>query len=168
MRALTLPRTPMALNMLERSLVENHGDLLAACQALGVSYREACLWRQADPDAAEAIHHAQLIGWASLENAAYQRAVKGVEKGVYYKGELCGSETVYSDGLLSQMLKARVPGYKEDDGPGRGGMTVNVAIMPRAETYEDWVKQREQMLAPQTTVIEHTDKPAYNTMPDVL
>ncbi len=182
----SLPRTPMALHMLERALCENHGDLLEACRSIGVSYREACLWQQSDPEAAEAIHQAQLLGWATLENAAYQRAVRGVEKGVYYKGEKVDTETQYSDGLLSQLLKARVPGYKEDDAPGRGGMTVNVAIMPRAENYSDWVAQREQMLAP-TRVVEHHEpsdeakaayrlmapaahghRPTYNSMPDVL
>jgi hypothetical protein len=135
----------MMLAHLVKAVCENHGDLLSACGDLQVSYRHVCLWLQADPEAAGEVKNAQMMGWASLENAAYRRGVHGVEKGVYFKGEKVDSETQYSDTLLSQMLKARVPGY--GDVPVQSGMTVNVAIMPRAETYEEWVQQRETALA---------------------
>jgi hypothetical protein len=135
----------MMLAHLVKAVCENHGDLLSACADLQVSYRHVCLWLQADPEAAGEVKNAQMMGWASLENAAYRRGVHGVEKGVYFKGEKVDSETQYSDTLLSQMLKARVPGY--GDTPATTGMTVNVAIMPRAETYEEWVQQREIALS---------------------
>jgi hypothetical protein len=142
---MSLPRTPMMLAHLVKAVCENHGDLLSACGELQVSYRHVCLWLQADPEAAGEVKNAQMIGWASLENAAYRRGVHGVEKGVYFKGEKVDTETQYSDTLLSQMLKARVPGY--GDTPATTGMTVNVAIMPRANTYEEWIQQRETALS---------------------
>ena len=142
----TLPRTDHTLAALEEALCNNHGDMVAACRAVGVPTRHVAAWVAQDKSAADRIKTAQMIGWAALENAAYQRAVHGVEKGIYYKGELVGTETVYSDGLLQSMLKARVPAYGEGGGPS-GGMTVNVAILPRASNYDEWVVQRERMLA---------------------
>jgi hypothetical protein len=145
-----LPRGPELLAALQEALCKCHGDLLEACRRVGASYRAVVAWREADPEAAAGLREAQLYGWATLESAAYERAVKGVEKGVWYKGECVGHEREYSDGLLAQMLKARVPGYGESHGPA--GMTVNVAIMPRAESYEEWVVQREQALKPSQPV----------------
>jgi hypothetical protein len=110
---------------------------------------------QSDPEVYARLRAAQLIGYASLESAAYERAVLGVQEDVYYQGDVVGQKTVYSDGLLSQMLKARVPGYSQDEATSHRGLTVNVAIMPRASTYEEWVEQREQALAPTTPAIEH-------------
>jgi hypothetical protein len=142
-----LPRTPDALETLEQAICECHGDLLEACKRINASFREACLWRDADPEVAERIRTAQQIGWASLENAAYRRAVVGVDKTVWHKGLPVGVEKQYSDGLLTQMLKARVPAYGDAEGAARASMTVNVAVMPRANSYDDWVVQRERMLS---------------------
>lgn len=44
-----------------------------------------------------------------LENAAIRRAVEGVEKPVFYKGEVVGSVTEYSDTLLAKLLTGRRP-----------------------------------------------------------
>ncbi len=156
--------------------MENHGDLLAASRVLGVTYREVCLWRDADPEVAQALHQAQLHGWQTLEGAAYSRAVHGVQKAVYYQGEVCGYETVYSDGLLSQMLKARVPAYAAPEERVPQGLTVNVALMPRASTYEEWVAQREAVLAPRVLPsptpevedAEFTELPPKTKLRDVL
>jgi len=41
------------------------------------------------------------------------------------------------------MLKARVPGYSNDDAH-TGGVTVNVNLMPRATSYEEWLEQKGQ------------------------
>jgi hypothetical protein len=121
-------------------------------------------WRDADPEAAAGLREAQLYGWATLESAAYERAVKGVERGVWYKGECVGHERDYSDGLLAQMLKARVPGYGETS--GHSGMTVNVAIMPRAESYAEWIVQREQALSPNQQPVQ-SSQPASRVLIDV-
>lgn len=41
---------------------------------------------------------------ARLESAAVDRAINGVDKNIYYLGDVCGTEKVYSDGLLSKLL----------------------------------------------------------------
>lgn len=63
-----------------------------------------------------------------MEREAYRRAVDGVEKGVYYKGDRIATEHEYSDTLLIFMLKARAPEkYRENlkvDHSGSADVTI--------------------------------------------
>lgn len=95
---------------------------------------------ETDPDFAATVDDAK-EGWAdTLVKEAYRRAVHGVDKGVYYKGELVVTEKQYSDTLLSQMLKA----YKKEDfapeltlkGSGKGG-ALEVIVRDFNEIGED-------------------------------
>ena len=45
----------------------------------------------------------------SLEAEAVRRAMHGVDEDIIFKGELVGTKTVYSDSLLTNLLKARRP-----------------------------------------------------------
>lgn len=64
---------------------------------------------EADPDFAEQVEEAQLFAAEVLEQEARRRAVEGVDRDVYYKGEVVGVETQYSDTLLIALLKANNP-----------------------------------------------------------
>lgn len=141
-----LVRTPETLDALEEALVLNKGDMLSACQSLGFKcpVSAVVIWMEDDPEVAGRLKKAQLIGWSTLESEAHRRAVQGVEEAVYYQGEVVGYKTVYSDGLLMQMLKARVPAYKPD-GEGSRAM-VQVNIVPRADSYEDWLRMKQVTL----------------------
>ena len=44
-----------------------------------------------------------------LEEKAFERAVDGVVKGVYWRGDLVAEERTYSDSLLAMMLQGRKP-----------------------------------------------------------
>jgi hypothetical protein len=46
---------------------------------------------------------------AILADTAFQRAVEGVQKTIWYKGERIGEETVYNDRLLMYLLRVRDP-----------------------------------------------------------
>jgi hypothetical protein len=152
----------MMLHMLERALIEWHGDIPSAARACGTSGVYVRAWMEADPPIAAKLHAAQVAGWESLESVAYQRAVHGTKKGVWYKGDRVGEETEYSDKLLTDMLKARVPAYSAE--PATTSMSVNVAIMPRANSYEDWLVQRDKALKPQP-VIDGVAKPTIRPLP---
>lgn len=138
-----LQRTEHALDALEEAICTAAGDLTTACRSLSINPREVHQWAMSDPEVQGRIKTAQMIGWASLESEAYRRAVLGVQEDVYYKGDVCGQRTVYSDGLLSKLLDARVPGFKTDNSDGKG-VTVNVNLMPRASTYEEWLGHKEE------------------------
>jgi len=65
-----------------------------------------------------------------LEEAAFQRAVRGVEKDVYFKGQVVGKETQYSDSLLALMLTNRRSELygKDKDTKKENGQVLSVTI----------------------------------------
>jgi hypothetical protein len=76
------------------------------------------------------------LGTAALENEAVRRAYHGVEKPVFYKGEVCGYTQDYSDTLLIFLLKARKPEvYREGSRAesARGPVSININIIPVEE-----------------------------------
>lgn len=55
-----------------------------------------------------------LLGYVELIDAAvHDRAVNGVERHIYFKGKVCGTERHYSDSLLLALAKAHNPKYRE-------------------------------------------------------
>jgi hypothetical protein len=74
---------------------------------LRVSRSQIQAWRDADPafnvECLDAIEH----GTDLMEDEARRRGVEGVLEPVYYKGEVCGEVTRYSDKLLQFMLTVR-------------------------------------------------------------
>jgi hypothetical protein len=142
---MTCPRTPMMLHMLERALVACHGDMVSAARECGTHAVYVRQWLTADANAGARLREAQIAGWQALESVAYKRAVKGTKKGVWYQGERVGYEREYSDKLLMDMMKARIPAYSAE--PTTTTMSVNVAIMPRADNYQDWMVQRDSTLS---------------------
>jgi len=138
-----LIRTPEALAQIEQQIIASHGDLMLACRSLNVSPLEVNQWVASEPEAAQAVHNAQRLGWATLESEAIRRAT-GYDEEVWFQGEMVGTKRVYSDGLLQTLLKARVPGHREDQALSRPMVQVNV--LPRATTYEEWQAQRQSVL----------------------
>ncbi len=140
-------RTDEKLEEICDRLHYNCGDIHEAARWIGVSPSFVHSWIKDDKVAAEKIKEAQRVGWGGLESEAIRRAVRGVEKDIYYKGEVVGQETVYSDGLLGKLLEARVPEYsKKENGSNNFLGPTQINIMPRADSYEDWLRMREQTL----------------------
>ena len=95
------------------SLAET-GCVQETCRALGVRAAAAYSARDHDLQFRERWDAAALIGTTVLEAEAHRRAVHGVKQHVWYKGEVCGDVTNYSDALLALLLKAQKPAlYRE-------------------------------------------------------
>lgn len=95
-------------NKLVKTMAET-GDERAACAAMDVSrvsFRSAL---EKDHSFAERIAMAKDQYLAELEREAKRRAVDGVEKKIYYKGDEIGTEIKYSDKLLETLLNAADP-----------------------------------------------------------
>lgn len=136
-------RNEATLTAIANELQRNCGDTLAACKAVGVSLIFVNQWRKDDKEVDEKLAEAEHVGTQGLVSAAIQRAVHGVEKGVYYKGMRVDSETVYSDGLLQTLLKAKVPEFAKEGEGGGVQVNVNVAnLMPRATNYQEWLDMK--------------------------
>jgi len=137
-------RTEMMLERLKVELQMNCGDMLAAAKMCGVSLMFVNQWRKDDKVVDDALKEAEQVGTQGLVSAAIERAVKGIDEDVYYKGIVVGQKKAYSDGLLTTLLKAKVPEFHKDS---EGGVSVNVNIanvMPRANSYEDWLQMKAQ------------------------
>jgi len=78
-----------------------------ACEAVGIHRVTAWRARESDAEFAEAWDDAMETGVDKAEQEAFRRAVEGTDKGVWHQGVLVGSERVYSDALLSLVLKGR-------------------------------------------------------------
>ena len=120
-------------------------NTLKAAQAAG--FRSTAAINRAmkdDPIFAEAVKEAVAAGADALESEVIRRGVEGVDKDVYFKGEVVGQERVYSDGLLQTAVKAAKPEKYADrkevkhDHTG----TVGVAVIPMtAPNIADWERQ---------------------------
>jgi len=140
-------RNEATLSLITQRLQENCGDRLGACKATGVSLIFLNQWCKDDPQVEERVLEAERVGNQGLVSEAIRRAVTGYEKGIYYKGMLTATETQYSDGLLQALLKAKIDDFKAQD-QTLPSVQVNIAnIMPRANTYEEWLAMRDKTLA---------------------
>lgn len=64
----------------------------------------------------------------TLEAAADDRAIKGVDEPVYYEGEVVGHKKKYSDALLMFRLKGLNPERYAERGPGGGDTPTQIHI----------------------------------------
>jgi len=89
------------------------GNVTIARNAVGLTPRRLHLLRDYDKQFAADWDLAFEIGMTSLEAEAVRRAADGVEEPVFYKGEVCGAVTKYSDGLLQFLLKGNMTKYRD-------------------------------------------------------
>jgi len=90
--------------------LEECGNEVEAAKLLKVPYRAVKSLRQTDQAFRELEQTAMEVFFkGTVEKEAVRRAVKGVRKGVYYKGEHIGDERVFSDTLMKQQLEAGDP-----------------------------------------------------------
>lgn len=69
-----------------------------------------------------------------LEDECTRRAVNGVPKGIYFQGGKCGTEQVYSDGLMMFLLRGAAPEKYRERTELKGEVTHNLKF---AGTMED-------------------------------
>lgn len=84
-----------------------------ACKNIGISRPTAYNWREEQPAFRTAWDKALKVGMSRLEDEGVRRAADGVKRAVYYKGDVVGHETLYSDTLLAFMLGAHDEKYRK-------------------------------------------------------
>lgn len=105
------------------------GETVVASIALaGWNTKHCYKTRHANAEFAKAWDTAENAGADLLIAEAQRRAVRGVDKTIFYKGVPIGIETNYSDMLLMFLIKKRRP-YDYDDG------------MRRAKAEREWRKE---------------------------
>lgn len=105
------------------------GGVMAAERASGIDAGMHYIWQRNDPAYCEAFKLAQEVLGDILEQAAFDRAVRGIPRGVWYKGERVGEEAEPSDGLLRFLLKGAKPSkYMERADITSGGQSLRIII----------------------------------------
>ena len=105
----------------------------AACGAAGYKRRRVYQWRADDEEFADRFREADEEAVDRMEAEADRRAVDGVDKPVFYRGQLCGSVREFSDTLLMFRLKAKRPDrYRENSKVEHTG-GVKVVRLPSKE-----------------------------------
>lgn len=74
-----------------------------------------------------------------LEAEAHRRAFSGTEEGVWYKGELVGTETKYSDRLMEVLLRGERPEKFRDNVKVNAEITGGVLVVPAEMTVEQYL-----------------------------
>lgn len=97
-------------------------SVTSACQAIGITTRQAYVHRNAYTDFAEQWDDAVDEGADRLEDVAVNRAIEGVARPIYQQGIKVGTETVYNENLLMFLLKGKKPEkYRERHDLTSGG-----------------------------------------------
>lgn len=158
-------RTDEKLKEICDNLRQTYGDLHVSARRAGVSIDFVTNWMRDDKVAADEIEEARRVGYMGLESVAIERAVHGVEKGVYFKGEKVGIEIQHSDTLLVKLLEARVPAFNKKEAANTFNGPTQINIMPRAENFEQWMQMKELTLKARD---QQKALPAPNSVPEVL
>ncbi len=85
-----------------------------AAEAAGISRSLVYRWREHDRAFAAAWRLAAEVGTDRLEDEAMRRALEGVEKPVFYRGEAVGVVRTYDNRLLMLLLQRRRPAREPD------------------------------------------------------
>ena len=133
------------------------GTISRAAQKAGISRQAHYFWLKEDTDYAIAYEKAKKMAADLLEEEAFHRAVEGRDVEIYYKGEKVGTKKIYSDLLLTFLLKGAFPDKYKDrvlqENVGDGSSEINW----EEGALEDERDEEEQ---------DHDPIPAAETMAD--
>ena len=109
-------------------------SIVDAANEAGIHFTLPYQRRMTHEDFRRAWKDAADIGTEFLEQEAARRAYHGVLRPVFYKGEECGQERIYSDNLLMFLLKGRKPemyreGIEDNLLHPHGNLVLNVQVV---------------------------------------
>jgi len=85
------------------------GIVTKAAQIAGIHRNNHGLWLKEDAEYAEAFKESHQEACDNIEAEMRRRAIEGVQKPVFYKGEVCGYITEYSDTMLAMLANGFMP-----------------------------------------------------------
>ncbi|WP_419828234.1 hypothetical protein [Sphingomonas sp.] len=114
------------------------GSVARACLAVGMATVGVYLLRKADGagEFAAAWDEAQALGVQRLHDIALERAIYGVPRPIFYKGEQVGEERRYNDRLLNAVLR-----HHDPEGWGASQQRSRVPPHVRRALYEEWERE---------------------------
>ena len=86
-------------------------NLSAAATYTGLTSSAWANAAKRDPELAASVAEARGVAAGRAEEAAFERAIDGTDKGIFYQGEQVATEKEFSDTLLARILSAYHPRY---------------------------------------------------------
>jgi len=108
----TLPLDEAKIDAFLITLSET-GSVREACTRHSLARATVYKRRADDETFAAAWEAARDLAVEALEDEAHRRAMIGIKKNVYHKGEVVGTERIYSDYLLTLLLRANKEKYRD-------------------------------------------------------
>jgi hypothetical protein len=111
-------------------LLSETGMVNKTCKALNIT-RQAMYAYKRDPKNKKFDQDwkdAQDMAIELLEDESFRRAFNGLEKSVWYKGQVVGIERVYSDTLLMNRLQAERPDKYQYRAKVEGNLTADLTV----------------------------------------
>lgn len=104
-------------HLLLQEIRRNGGYSTVACTTIGICYNTMYRWREGSPAFKRAFDLCMEEGKArlidQLQREAFRRGHDGVEEPVFFMGKEVAKVRKYSDALLTSMLKAKVPDFRD-------------------------------------------------------
>jgi hypothetical protein len=110
------------------------GNVTYSAKCAGISPSTVYNWKKKDSDFKEQYEIADQAHLDYMEMEAQRRAIEGTSEDVYYKGEVVGHKSKYSDNLLKFLLEGKDPSKYgktnriEVNSSGEGDVQVNFGI----------------------------------------
>lgn len=120
--------------------VRRTGLVAKSARAAGTNSRRIKSECEVDKEFAADMQESLLIYAESIQEELHRRAVEGVEEDVYFQGAVCGTKINYSDSLLTTLVKAKSPEFREKlsvDTTIHGGVLLT---LPPAPSQEAWLE----------------------------
>jgi hypothetical protein len=117
------------------------GLFMRACEASGVSPGTVRNHLNKDPEFKALYEDAKVAVTEHLEAEAWRRATEGVQKpiiGGKDRDEVVCHEQVYSDGLLTMLLKGNMPNKYRDNVKVDANVTGGVLLVPKPLSVDEW------------------------------
>ncbi|MFB6453730.1 hypothetical protein ACE38W_00540 [Chitinophaga sp. Hz27] len=131
---------------------EDTGNITLACKKARLPRRTFYNWlSSADTNKSflTSFENSRIMAIGGLEDEAHRRAVTGLKKGIYYKGERIAWETEYSDTLLIVLLKAHAPERYKDrtsaEISGPNGTPIQQEVVTRV-IFEDYGSRKDSTI----------------------
>lgn len=102
------------------------GRITRAALSAQVNWRNHYNWLKSDEQYVLSFAEAQRMAGDFFEDEAIRRALEGIQKPVFYRGEHVENETVYSDTLMIVLLKGAKPDKYRDNVKVETDITVHL------------------------------------------
>lgn len=118
-----------------------HGLFTKAAQAAGLtksSIEKYCQAKTADAEQFQINVQEAAAQWAdTVEEEITRRAITGVTKGIYHKGEWVADEIVYSDTLLLRLAEVRNPDFAKSKDIAQPAITISINTFAEPQLVVD-------------------------------